>query len=173
MGQSLVVGRGSGIGLIVALLSVAVNAQAEEKEKEPFAIVELGGAGGWSLTGGGSGFGPSAAIEFEPIKNWLEIEVGTAPLFGNGHAELDTDILFKKPFSLSDKMEFMVGAGPQWSYTINGTGKLGAEFALDFMFWPTPDRKYGWFVEPSYSYSFGSEHEQSLGVSFGLLIAIQ
>jgi hypothetical protein len=29
----------------------------------------------------------------------------------------------------------------------------------------------GWFVEPSYSYSFGSEHEQLLGVSFGLLIA--
>jgi hypothetical protein len=83
------------------------------------------------------------------------------------------NILFKKPFSLSDKVEFMVGAGPQWSQTINGTGKLGAEFALDFMFWPTRDRKYGWFVEPSYSYSFSSEHEQSLGVSFGLLIAIQ
>jgi hypothetical protein len=165
-------GRKSVIGVIVALLSAAANAQAEEKEKEPFAILELGGAGGWSF-GGASSFGPSAAIEFEPIKNWLEIEVGTAPLFGNGHTELDTDILFKKPFSLSDKVEFMVGAGPQWSQTINGTGKLGAEFALDFMFWPTPDRKYGWFVEPSYSYSFGSEHEQSLGVSFGLLVAIQ
>jgi hypothetical protein len=134
-------GRKSVIGVVGA------NAQAEEKEKEPFAIIELGGAGGWSLNGGSS-FGPSAAIEFEPIKNWLEIEVGTAPLFSNAHAELDTDILFKKPFSLSDKVEFMVGAGPQWSYTINGTGKLGAEFALDFMFWPTRDRKYGWFVDP-------------------------
>jgi len=164
--------RGSVTGVIVALLSMAADAQAEEKEREPFAIVELGGAGGWTLSGGSS-FGPSAAIEFEPIKNWLEIEVGIAPLFGNGHTEWETDILFKKPFSLSDKVEFMVGAGPQWSYTINGTGKLGAEFALDFMFWPTPYRKYGWFVEPSYSYSFGSEHEQSLGVSFGLLIAIQ
>jgi hypothetical protein len=171
----LVVGRGSGIGLIVALLSVAVNVQAEEKEKEPFAIVELGGAGGWSLSGGGSSFGPSAGIEFEPIKNWLEIEVGTAPLFGNGHAQLDTDILFKKPFSLSDKMEFMVGAGPPGATRSTGRGNPAPSSR-----WIscsgrrlTENTKYGWFVEPSYSCSFGSEHEQSLGVSFGLLIAIQ
>jgi len=96
----------------------------------------------------------------------LEIEVGTAPLFSNGHTELDTDIL-----------SACLTKWSSWSALdrngVNGTGKLGAEFALDFMFWPTPHRKYGWFVEPSYSYSFGSEHEQSLGVSFGLLIAIQ
>ena len=39
-------GRSLVIGVTVALLSVAGNAQAEEKEKEPFAIVELGGSGG-------------------------------------------------------------------------------------------------------------------------------
>jgi hypothetical protein len=44
--------------------------------------------------------------------------------------------------------------------------------ALDFMFWPSPERTYGWFLEPSYSCSFSKEHEQSLGVSVGLLIAI-
>jgi hypothetical protein len=147
-------------------------AEARAEEKEPFAIVEIGGAGDWGL-GGGSSFGPAAAVEFTPIKNWREIEVGAAPLFGNGHAELDTDVLFKKPFSLSDKVEFMIGAGPQWTYTINGPGKIGAEVALDFMFWPSPERKYGWFVEPSYSYSFGNGHEQSLGMSVGLLVAIQ
>jgi hypothetical protein len=157
-------------GSVSAALLV-MQAHAEEKEKEPLAIVELGGAGEWSLSGGSS-FGPSAAVEFEPIRNWLEIEVGTAPLFGNGRSEWDTDILFKKPFTLSDKIEFMVGAGPQWSQPFNGAGKLGAEFALDFMFWPTKDRKLGWFIEPSYGYSFGSEHEQSFGVSVGLLIPI-
>ena len=68
---------------------------------------------------------------------------------------------------------FMIGAGPQWSQTLNGVGKFGAEFALDFMFWPTKDRKLGWFIEPTYSYSFAREHEQSLGVSMGLLISIQ
>ena len=76
----------------------------------------------------------------------------------------------QKAVHLVDKVEFMVGAGPQWSQTLNGGGTLGAEFAVDFMIWPTKDRSLGWFVEPTYSYSFGREHEQSLGVSVGLLI---
>jgi hypothetical protein len=41
------------------------------------------------------------------------------------------------------------------------------------MFWPWPDRKYGWFLEPSYTYSFINGHEQSLGIGVGLLIAIR
>jgi hypothetical protein len=94
-------------------------------------------------------------------------------LFSKGHTHWDSDFLFKKPFTLSDKVEFMVGAGPQWSQTLNGGGTWGAEFALDFMIWPTRDRQLGWFVEPTYSYSFDREHEQSLGVSMGLLIPIQ
>ena len=157
--------------IVSAIALIGVQARAAEKEKEPLAIIELGGAAEWGVSGG-SGFGPSVAVEFEPIKDWLEIEIGTAPLFGNGHTEWDTDILFKKPFTLSDKVEFMIGAGPQWSQTLNGAGKFGAEFALDFMFWPTKDRKLGWFIEPTYSYSFAREHEQSLGVSMGLLISI-
>jgi hypothetical protein len=171
-GHSIMMGTAPSLlaASVVTTLAVA-QASAEEHDKEPIAIVELGGAGEWGLSGGSS-YGPSVAVEFEPIRNWLEIEIGTAPLFSNGHAELDTDVLFKKPFTLSDKLEFMVGAGPQWSQTMNG-GKIGAELALDFMFWPTRDRKYGWFIEPSYTYSFGREHEQSLGVSLGLLIPIQ
>jgi hypothetical protein len=149
------------------------QAHAGEKgEKEPVAIIELGGTAEWAFTGE-TGLGPSAAVEFEPIKDWLEIEIGTGPLFSKGHTHWDSDFLFKKPFTLSDKVEFMVGAGPQWSQTLNGGGALGAEFALDFMIWPTKDRQFGWFVEPTYSYSFGSEHEQSLGVSVGLLIPIR
>ena len=42
--------------------------------------IELGGTGEWTFTGETS-FGPSAAVEFEPIKDWLEIEIGTGPLF--------------------------------------------------------------------------------------------
>jgi hypothetical protein len=80
--------------------------------------------------------------------------------------------LFKKPFTLSDKVEFMVGAGPQWGNAIGGATKAGVEFALDFFFWPTPDRKFGWFLEPSYSYTFVGGHEQSLGVNVGLFIPI-
>ena len=161
--------------VLVAISVVAlttIQAQAEEKEKESLAIVEIGGSTSWSLSGDFS-FGPTAGIEFEPIKNWLKIEIGTGPMFGNGIREWETDIVFKKPFTLSDKVEFMVGAGPQWSNAIaGGSTKAGIEFALDFMFWPQRDRKLGWFLEKSYSYTFLGAHENSLGVNVGLLIPI-
>jgi len=160
--------------VLVALSAVvltAAQARAEEKEKEPEAIVEIGGSGNWSLPGASS-FGPTVAVEFTPIENWLEIEVGTGPMFGHGISEWDTDILFKKPFTLSDEVEFMIGAGPQWGTAFSGPTKAGVEVAGDFMFWPLPDRKLGWFLEPSYSYSFIGGHDQSLGVSVGLLIPI-
>lgn len=159
-----------GMTAVTVAVLVIAHARAEEKEKEPVAIIELGAAGDWDFNGGSS-FGPSAAMEFEPIQEWLEIEIGTGPLFSSGHTAWDTDVLFKKPFTLSDKVEFMIGAGPELNYAIGGASKISAEFALDFMFWPWPDRKYGWFVEPSYSYS--GTHDQSLGVSLGLLIAIR
>jgi hypothetical protein len=115
---------------IVVALSVlaltAIQARAAEKEKEPDAILEIGGSGDWSVSGPFS-FGPTAAIEFTPIENWLEIEVGTGPMFGKGIS--GTDILFKKPFTLSDKVEFMIGAGPQWSNAFRGSTKAGAEIA--------------------------------------------
>jgi hypothetical protein len=154
--------------LIFAPLLFTASAQAEDKE--PTAIVELGAAGEWGLPGASS-FGPSLAVEFTPIKEWLEIEAGVAPMFRGGRSEWDTDLLFKKPFTLSDKVEFMGGVGPQWTFSPEGT-KIAGEFALDFMFWPTSDRKYGWFLEPTYSYSFSRGHEQSLGVSLGMLISI-
>ena len=153
--------------MIFALL-FACNVRAEEKE--PSAIIEIGSAGEWGLPGA-SKFGPSAAVEFTPIKDWLEIEAGVSPLFGGGGTEWETDLLFKKPFTLSDKVEFMIGVGPAWSFSREGT-KIAGEAALDFMFWPTSDRKFGWFLEPSYSYSLSAGHQQSVGVSAGLLIPI-
>jgi len=65
----------------------------------------------------------------------------------------------------------MIGIGPEWTFSRAGT-KIASEVALDFMFWPTLDRKFGWFLEPSYGYSFSTGHEQSLGASVGLLIPI-
>lgn len=157
------------LALIAVLPLFAGNARAEDKE--PSAIVEIGGASDWGLAGGSS-FGPTVGVEVTPIENWLEIEAGIAPLFGGGRTEWETDLLFKKPFTLSTTVDFMVGIGPEWTYTTGGAGRIGGEAALDFMFWPWPQRRFGWFLEPSYSYSFGSGHEQSLGISVGLLIAI-
>jgi len=154
---------------VAVLLLLAGTAQAEEKEKEPSAIFEIGGAGEWALQEGRFSLGPTVAVEFEPIKEWLEIEAGMTSLFNSGRPEWSADIIFKKPFTLSKTVEFMVGAGPEWNMT---TGKVAAEFALDFMFWPTSDRKFGWFLEPTYSYSLSKDREQSLAVSVGLLIPI-
>jgi hypothetical protein len=152
------------------LLALLLPISAHAEDKEPTAIVELGGAGEWDSPASSS-FGPSAAVEFTPIKEWLEIEAGVAPMFHGGRPEWNTDLLFKKPFTLSDRVEFMVGVGPQLTLAPGGP-KVAGEFAIDFMFWPTPDRKLGWFLEPAYSYSFSREHQQSLGAAVGLLIPI-
>ncbi len=69
----------------------------------------------------------------------------------------------------------MAGLGPEWDRSVSGghvTDALSAEAALDFMYWPWPERRFGLYLEPSYDYSFGKGHEQSLGASVGLLIPI-
>jgi len=157
------------------LCSRNISAQPVDVDKEPAAIVELGGAAGWNLTGGGSSFGPDLAVEVTPIENWLELEAGVTPLFRRHSTEWNTDLLFKKPWTLSEKVEFMIGLGPEWiharEYGVT-TNSLGGEFVLDLMFWPSAKHRLGWYLEPTYDYSFGRGHERSLGVSGGLLIAI-
>jgi hypothetical protein len=155
-----------------SLVFCAGNVSAQP---EPAAIVELGGASGWDLRGGGASFGGDLAVEFTPIEKWLEIEAGTTPLFRRHSTEWDTDLLFKKPWTLSDKVEFMFGVGPEWIHTRAygvTTNSLGGEVALDFMFWPSSKHRFGWFLEPGYDYSFARGHERSIGISGGLLIAI-
>ena len=61
-------------------------------DKEPVAIIEIGGAAGRSLKGGGSSFGPTVAVEVTPIENWLELEAGITPLFVHHSTEWDADL---------------------------------------------------------------------------------
>jgi hypothetical protein len=69
----------------------------------------------------------------------------------------------------------MLGIGPQWTY-LKQNGKtsnsIAGEVAGDFMFWPTGKHRFGWFLEPAYDYSFAGGHQQSIGMSGGLLIGI-
>jgi hypothetical protein len=135
----------------------------------------LVGATSWDLKGGAAAFGPDFAIEVTPIENWLELEAGTTPLFTRNSTEWDTDLLFKKPWTLSKKVEFMIGGGPEWVHLkASGptTNSVAVEAVGDFMFWPS-GKRFGWFVEPAYDYDFGRGHEQSIGISAGLLIAIR
>lgn len=149
--------------------------QASQPDKDPVAIVELGAAGDWNFLDGGSSYGPAVAVEVTPIENWLEIEAGVTPLFRRHSTEWDTDLLFKKPWTLSKHAEFMFGAGPEWIYAREGgtrTNSAAVEVALDFMFWPSTKKRFGWYLEPAYDYGFGRGHEQSVGITGGLLIAI-
>ena len=161
--------------LIASLFLCAGNAFGQSVEKESAAVLEIGGAAERSLGEGNSSFGPTVAMEVTPIEKWLELEAGVTPLFRRDSTEWSTDLLFKKPWTFSDRFEFMLGVGPEWIHT-NAYGRkmnsIGVEVAPDFMFWSSKKHRFGWYVEPSYDYKFGPGHEHSLGVSGGLLIAI-
>jgi hypothetical protein len=148
---------------------------AQEINQEPAAVVELGGVPSWNLKDAGSSFGPTVAVEVSPIENWLELEAGVTPSFSHHSTEWATDLLFKKPWTLSKKVEFMAGVGPEWIHTRESgmtRNSVGAEAVLDFMFWPGRKHTLGWYLEPGYEFNFGRGHERSIGIAVGLLIAI-
>jgi hypothetical protein len=159
----------------IALVARGVHTHAQAVEKEPAAVLELGAAGNWNVKDGSGSVAPDLAVEVTPIKNWLELEAGVTPLLARHSTEWDTDLLFKRPWDFSPKVEFMAGIGPEWVHArANGisSNSVAGEAVLDFMFWPSHKHKFGWYLEPSYDYSFGAGHEQSAGISGGLLIAI-
>ena len=68
--------------LLIACVCLSLgNAFAQSSEKEPAAVVELGGSASQSLTGDGASFGPTVAVEVTPIENHLELEAGVTALF--------------------------------------------------------------------------------------------
>jgi len=166
---------------IAILLCIAINASGQKalkdsvEKKESFAVAEIGGAASLDIKGNGASYGYNIAVEVTPIEDWLELEMGITSSFGIQLREQDVDLLFKKPWTLSPKAEFMFGLGLAWNHqnsygTISNTGS--GEVALDFMFWPLAKHRFGWYLEPAYEYGFSQGHEQSIGMSAGLLIAI-
>jgi hypothetical protein len=168
--------RKGGVVLIAGLSLCCGNtaAQSVEKEKEPAAVIELGGAAFRNVTGGTSSFGPSVAFEVTPIKNLLELEGGTTVLFRRHSTEWGTDLVFKKPWDISPKVEFMVGAGPEWVHSKQfgiTANSVSGEAVADFMFWRSKKHRFGWYLELTFEYSFAGGHEKSVGLTGGLLIA--
>jgi hypothetical protein len=164
--------------VLVALLW-ATNAAAQSSqpgdEEEGRAVVEVGAAAFRSVTDSANSFGPSVAVEVTPIKNWLELEFGTTALFRRHSTEWGTDLLFKKPWDISPKVEFMFGIGPEWDHTNQfgmKSNSVSGEAIGDFMFWPSRKHRFGWYLEPTYERSFARGHEQSVGITGGLLISI-
>ena len=129
-------------GLCLPLLFGPENACAQDEREHAF-VFKIGPAGEWPLHERAN-FGGTFAVEKALIENWLEIELGLTALSTNGQNELSGDIIFKKPFRISPTFEFMIGAGPSISRTLNGEDQsttVSAAFSLDFMFWPTPKRR--------------------------------
>ncbi len=149
--------------------------QRIEADDDPRVILEVGAATSWNTTGGAVTFAPNLAAETTPIEDVLEIEAGVSPFHTRNSTEWDTDLLFKKPWTLSPKAEFMLGVGPEWvQLRQNGraSNTLAGEVAGDFMFWPNGKHRFGWYLEPAYDYSFAAGHQQSIGMSAGLLIGL-
>jgi hypothetical protein len=124
---------------VMAFILMGVrHACSQSADEEPQAVIELGGAAARSFTEGQLTFGPTVAVEVTPIENWLELETGVTPLFRRHSTEWSVDLLFKKPWTLSNKKEFMLGVGPEWIHT-NTYGvqmnSIALEVAPDFMFW--------------------------------------
>jgi len=160
------------LALAMMMYGGAALADKDEAAEHKF-ILELGTAGEWPLTDATGNFGGTFAVEFEPIENWLELEFGFTTLNTTGKSDLSGDLLFKKPFKITPSFEFMVGAGPSVSQTLNGPDRgtaVSAEFAIDFMFWPT--RNVGWFFEPTYSIN-PRTGERSAAFSIGLLFGFE
>jgi hypothetical protein len=151
-------------------------AKASADTDDPVAILELGASTNWNFKEGAATFAPNLAAECTPIENWHELEAGVSPFYTHKSSEWDTDFLFKKPWTISSKAEFMLGVEPQWAH-IKQSGKsadtFSAELAGDFMFWPTGRHRFGWYLEPAFDYSFAGGHPQSIGLSAGLLIGIR
>jgi len=144
-------------------------------KKDPVAVVEFGAAYSLDVRNGGSSFGYSVAVEVTPIEDWLELELGVTPTFGLHLKERDMDLLFKKPWTFSPKVEFMFGVGLAWTHTNDDgviTNAASGEIALDFMFWPSFRHRFGWYPEPAYEFGLGGEHDRSVGMSGGLLVSI-
>jgi hypothetical protein len=70
---------------------------------------------------------------------------------------------------LSPTVEFEPGIGPAWS----SDSKVAGVVSMHFMLWQTAEQKFGWFVEPTYSYSFSNGHERAVGLTLGVLFPIR
>jgi hypothetical protein len=96
-------------------------------------------------------FGAAAFLEFEAIDEWLELELGAQILATAPGREASWDLLLKKPFRVTPRLEVMTGLGPA-VIRASGAGETrtawGIEAAVDFMYWPAG--RLGFWAEPAY-----------------------
>jgi hypothetical protein len=155
-----------------ATLASAQSAVPKPAADEDHAIVfELGWAGEYSAADGFQAKGATFAFEVTPVKDRLELECGVTAIRAKGATETSVDVLFKKPWSLSRRVEFMAGVGPE---LIHSTGVEAGTFwgvsaVGDLMIWPKPN--VGWYLEPGYEATFrAGATRQGFAIALGLII---
>lgn len=163
---------------LLSLLVVAGSARAgegdekHEENNEHTFIVGVGGAGEVELADGSFHPGANVMLEWDAIESWLELEIGASFLAAEGGLEVPVDLLVKKPFHLAWWSELMIGVGPEVVAVSTPSTKatyVGAEVALDFMFWPWT-RRIGLWVEPEYDAVFHDGVSHGIGSTGGLLV---
>ena len=162
-------------GVLLVVAASMANAQsavaAPPKDEDHSIVYELGWAGDYSSAEGFHAKGATLAFEVTPIPDRLELEVGVTAIRANGVTETSVDLLFKKPWTLSKRVEFMAGIGPEVIHAM-GT-QAGTFWGLsavgDLMFWPK--KNIGSYLEPGYEASFraGTTH-QGFAMAGGLII---
>jgi hypothetical protein len=160
------------LALTVAASAITASCQASAADAE--AELEIGTVAERSVAGNAAAHaGPSVAIEFTPIEHWLELEAAVSRLQIDGAAEWETEVAVKKPFDLSPGVELMLGLGPTWTHSgapLEQSDSFGAELILDLQFWRT--RRWGWFIEPSYSVGFSRGSDRAVAVTAGVLLSL-
>lgn len=159
------------LGSFASARALKGPAPTPHADKDHTLVWEFGAAGDWEPAEGSVHKGGTFAPELTPIEGWLELECGITALAANGGVEMPVDVLLKKPWRLSPRFEFMIGAGPELVHAFgpNRATFWGGEAVLDFMFWPRTN--IGWYVEPGYEITFraGTPHH-GVALAAGLLI---
>jgi|ERR1019366_573880 hypothetical protein len=160
------------LGALLLLAPVPAGADDGE-ERDHVAVLELGATGVREISERTSHLAPAVGIEFEPIENWLEIELGAATYRSGGATNWELDLPFKKPFRLSSTVELMPGLGPTWAHTTQPgerSSTWGAEAVIDLFFWRS--KRLGWYLAPSYGITFSNGNRKSAALTAGIFFTV-
>jgi hypothetical protein len=165
-----------GVALLCACLATRALAQEAAGESEtPKPVIEVGGSGEQSLSGDGLYVRPTIAAQWTPIEDVLTVEGGVTPTFKSHSTEWESDLLLKKPWTVTKTFEVLAGVGPTWVHSTTRDevhDAVGGEAAVEFAFWTSEQHRFGWYIEPAYDYVFTHDHEEAVGVTVGLLVAL-
>jgi hypothetical protein len=115
--------------------------------------------------------GAAAFLELEAVDEWLELELGAQLLATAPGREASLDLLLKKPFRVTPRLEVMTGLGLT-VIRASGAGETrtswGIEAAVDFMYWPVG--RLGFWAEPAYEIVLSGGFARALSCTAGPML---